>query len=461
MVVALKLEAVYSKDELLKTYLNRVFLGGTNYGFEDAARFYFDKSASDLNIQEAATLVAVLPAPNSYNPVRDYDTALGLRNRVIMRMAQMKMITEEEADRARRSRIEISPQARDELSLSNTIAPYFYTYVFEELKLVLGEDLAKEGNFIVETGLDPKIQKEAETSLRNTVNTEGSSLRFSQGAMITLNTRTGEILALTGGVDYGKSQFNRATQAQRQPGSTFKVFAYAAAIERGISPGKGYSCQPVSWKGQSYPGCVRGAESFNMYQGLAFSENPIALRVAQDVGLNRVVEMARRLGVESPLQEVPGLVLGQSEVNLLEMTGAYAAFANNGVWNRPHAIKRILDGGDCTDFNNPKTCREIYSFDQDNTSHRRVISEGVANTMTTLMRGTIQNGTGKVANIGLDAAGKTGTTNRGVDLWFIGYIPPRQLLTGIWLGNEQSTPTRGSSAQAAALWGRYMRKVTQ
>ncbi len=459
MIVALKLEAFYSKDELLKAYLNRVYLGANNYGFEDAAQFYFDKSAADLNLSEAATLVAILPGPNSYNPVRDYNTAVQLRNRTISRMAQLGMISEEEAARARRSRIEVSPKARK--ALASAIAPYFYSYVFDELRFLLGADLAKEGNFIVETGLDIEIQKQAETALGSAVRTDGSRVGFSQGAIVTLNTRTGEILALTGGVDYKKSQFNRATQAQRQPGSTFKVFAYAAAIEQDISPSKQYSCAPLTWKGQHYRACDRSSGTIDMYRGLAQSENAVALRVAQEAGLSNVVEMANRLGIQSKLKPIPGLVLGQSEVNVLEITGAYATFANRGVWNRPHAIRRILDGSDCADYQDQQTCREIYSFNKDNNARKRAISPGVADRMTSLMRGVVQGGTGRAANLGLGEAGKTGTTNKAVDLWFIGYLPSSQLATGIWLGNDDNSRTWGSSSQAAALWGKYMRKVTQ
>ncbi|MGH2413177.1 MAG: transglycosylase domain-containing protein, partial [Microcystaceae cyanobacterium] len=457
MVVALKLEAVYSKEELLTTYLNRVYLGVGNYGFEDAAQFYFDKSAQNLTLSEAATLVAMLPAPNQYNPVQDYDTAVQLRNRVITRMEALDMINQEEASRARRSRIEVSPKARK--ALSSTIAPYFYAYVLNELQSLLGEELAKEGNFIVETALDPKIQGKAEQSLKNTVSNAGSQSRFSQGAIVTLNIHTGEILALTGGVNYAKSNFNRATQAKRQPGSTFKVFTYAAALDKGISPGKVYSCAGVSWQGQTFKPCERSSGAVDMYRGLAQSENAIALRVAQDVGLNEVVDMARRLGIKSELNPVPGLVLGQSEVSVLEMTGAYATFANNGIWNRPHAINRILDGGDCQDYKKPQTCREIYAFGKDGNATQQAISAGVADTMTSLLQGVVQNGTGRAANIGLGEAGKTGTTNDAVDLWFIGYIPRRELVTGIWLGNDNNSPTRGSSSQAAALWGKYMKDV--
>ncbi|MEQ8468730.1 transglycosylase domain-containing protein [Coleofasciculus sp. E1-EBD-02] len=454
-IVALKLETFYSKDEILRTYLNRIYLGVEAYGFEDAAQFYFDKSAQELTLSEAATLVAILPAPNSYNPVQDYDTALALRNRVINRMRAMGMISDEEAKRARRSRIEVSPKARE--FLNSTKAPYFYNYVFEELRDLLGAELAQEGNFIVETSLDLQTQAKAKSELRNFVNTTGSQLRFSQGAIVTLNTTDSSIRAMVGGVDYQESQFNRATQAQRQPGSTFKLFEYAAALDQGIPPGKTYSCAPA----YGLRGCERSGGSVNMYTGLAQSENVIAVRVAMDVGLGNVIETARRLGIRSKLDPVPRLAIGQNEVNVLEITGSYSAIANNGVWNRPHGIQRILDSGDCVDENDPKTCRVIYEFEENGEGGVQAVAPAVGQTMTTMLRGVVSNGTGGSAAIGFGEAGKTGTTDRYVDLWFIGFIPSRQLVTGIWLGNDDNSPTRGSSAQAAQLWGRYMRDVVQ
>jgi penicillin-binding protein 1A len=457
MVVALKLEAVYSKDEILRNYLNKVYLGVGNYGFEDAAEFYFDKSAKNLTLSEAATLVAMLPAPNLYNPVQDYDRSVQYRNRVINRMVSLRMINEEEANQARRSRIEVSPKAKK--ALSQIIAPYFHNYVFEELRELLGEDLAKEGNFIVETGLNLKIQTQAEKALKNNVINNGSRFGYSNGAIVTINPKTGEILALVGGVDYQKSQFNRATQAKRQPGSTFKAFAYAAAIEDGISPNKVYSCEAIFWQGQRYKPCERSSGSVDMYRGLAQSENAIALRVAKDVGLDQVISVARKAGIESPIKEVPGLVLGQNEATLLEMTGGYSIFANQGIWKRPHAIRRILDGGDCQNNEDVSTCRVIYEFDQDRQASHQAISAEVARTMTQMMQGVIQGGTGKAANIGVSAAGKTGTTDKNVDLWFIGYTTNAQLLTGIWLGNDDNSPTRGSSSQAAQLWGSYLKTI--
>ncbi|MEL6788046.1 MAG: transglycosylase domain-containing protein [Cyanobacteria bacterium J06607_15] len=458
-LVALKLETVYSKDFILKTYLNRVYLGVGSYGFEDAAQFYFEKSAADLNLSEAASLVAILPAPNAYNPVKDYDTAIGLRNRIIDRMLRLGMVGKEEADRARRSRIEVSPRARE--SFSSTVAPYFYSYVIDELQELLGTDVAREGNFIVETALNPAMQKQAEDSLQYSINNDGTRLGYSQGAVVTLDRKNGNILALAGGASYGESQFNRVVQAKRQPGSTFKIFAYAAALESGIDPDTEYSCSSLSWRGQQYRGCERSKGEIDMYRGLEQSENVNALRVAQEVGLRKVMDVAQRLGVSSPLIEAPGLVIGQSETTVLEMTGAYATIANDGIWNKPHAINRVLDGSDCKKSSDRDSCRVIYIFDDDEETVRDAISQDVTDELTEMLQLAVEEGTGKAAYLDQGEAGKTGTTDNNVDLWFIGYIPRRDLVTGVWLGNDDNSPTRGSSYQAASLWGRYMKQVVE
>lgn len=457
--VAMKLETVYSKEFLLLTYLNRVYLGSGTSGFEDAAQFYFGKSAKALSLSESATLAGILPAPNSFNPVRNYQAAIEYRDRVINRMAEQGMVSQEEAQRARRSRIEISPTAREELK--STIAPYYYAYVFDELEQLLGKQLAQEGNFVVQTGLDTRMQTKAEAALQNAIATSGASSGYSQGALVTINSKTGEVQAMVGGVDYQESQFNRVTQAQRQPGSTFKIFTYTTALEQGISPSTSYSCAPLNWSGQYFEGCRTGSGSLDLYTGVAQSENVIALRVAQEVGLDKVGQTAKKMGVQSKLNLVPGLVLGQSEVTLLEMTGAFGVLANRGVRNRPHTINRILDSSDCSDRKNLNTCRVIYSSEQDANNNAKVIEPEVADTMTTMLQGVVQTGTGRSAALGLGEAGKTGTTNNNTDLWFVGYVPNQDLVTGIWFGNDDNTPTGGSSSQAAQLWGTYMKQIVR
>jgi penicillin-binding protein 1A len=458
-VVALKLESAYSKDFILLTYLNRVYLGEGNQGFEDAARFYFDKSAKDLTLSEAATLVGILPAPNTFNPVTNYKAAIEYRNRVLTRMVEQGMVTAAEADRARRSRIEVSPKAKEELQ--SIRAPYYYSYVFDELDTLLSPSVAQEGNFIVQTGLDLNLQATAEAALRQGIDQDGPTYGFSQGALITMDYEAGEILALVGGKDYATSQFNRATQALRQPGSTFKVFDYAAALNQGISPSRTYSCAPLTWQGQNFSGCRSGADSMDLYQGLAQSENPIALRLAQDVGLDNIIRLAKQMGVKSSLQANPGLVLGQSEATLLEMSQSFAVLAAGGMKNPPLAISKILDAGDCQNPRNIQTCRVIYDRRSELGKGERVLPADVAATMTNMLQGAVTSGTARAASLGLGEAGKTGTTNDGRDLWFIGYIPSRNLLTGIWLGNDNNTPTSGSSGQAASIWHDYMQRIVQ
>ncbi|MEL6319104.1 MAG: transglycosylase domain-containing protein [Cyanobacteria bacterium J06626_14] len=457
-IVALKLETFYSKDHLLLMYLNRVFLGNNHYGFEDAAQFYFGKSARDLTLSESATLVGMLPAPNSFNPIQDYETAVGLRNRVLNRMVMLGMVSQEEAQQARRSRIELNPEAVRELR--GTLAPYFYAEVFRELEALLGQDLVREGNFIVETALNPALQRDAEEALTSAIATTGQSLGFSQGAIVTMDSQTGAVVALVGGKDYQQSQFNRATQAQRQPGSTFKVFAYAAALEQGISPVTSYSCNTMVWEGQQFDGCRAGNTPMNMYRGLARSENVVALRIAQDVGLSRVIEIARRMGITSPLVASPGLILGQSEVSPIELTGAFNVLANAGIRHTPHLITRVLDSSDCSDPSNRESCRVIYDGKDPSSQGQTVLSPQLADRMTVLLQGVID-GTGRNAFVGMGEAGKTGTTDDNVDLWFVGYIPRIQLTTGVWLGNDDNSPTAGSSAQAAQIWGRYMSQVVR
>ena len=194
-----------------------------------------------------------------------------------------------------------------------------------------------------------------------------------------------------------------------------------------------------------------------MYTGFALSENVTALRIAQDIGLPKVLETANKMGIRSKLDEVPAVILGQSVVNMLEITGSFGAVADRGIWHQPRVIKRVYDTSNC-DLKQIRTCRILYDYTKDDRS-RRVLRTGTADTLTTMMRGVVTNGTGKNASIGLGEGGKTGTTDDNVDMWFIGSIPNRKVVTSVWLGNDDNSPTRGSSAQAAQLWGNYMGSV--
>jgi penicillin-binding protein 1A len=457
-VAALKLEKHYTKKQILTLYLNNVYLGNGIYGFETAAQFYFGIPSSQLSLSEAATLAAILPAPNAFNPVTNYDAAVRGRDRVLDRLSELETFPEEEIRRARRSRLTLNPNLRSETS---TVAPYFYSTVFEEMRQLLGQDLSAEGNFIIETTVHLPYQRLAEQALAQAVQESGARLGFSQGALVSLDSRNGEVLALVGGIDYSASQFNRATQAQRQPGSTFKVFTYAAALTQGISPYEVLSCEPLTWGNLTFNGCRSGSAPMDLARGLILSENVISLRLAQQVGLDRVVSMARQMGIQSPLQPYPSMVIGTMEVNLMELTAAFAPFANQGVWSRPHTIRRILDSSDCVSRTDFRTCREIYPVREDPRAQQRVLSESVAQQMTGLLQAVISSGTGTAARLGIGEAGKTGTTTANKDLLFVGYTPRPALVTGIWLGNDDASPTRGSSSIAAQTWGNYMRQVIQ
>ncbi|NER00708.1 MAG: hypothetical protein F6K30_29110 [Cyanothece sp. SIO2G6] len=218
---------------------------------------------------------------------------------------------------------------------------------------------------------------------------------------------------------------------------------------------------PLNWQGQTFRPCRSGSSPVNMYRGMALSENVVALRIAQEIGLGSVVRMAQRMGVDSTLQAVPGLVLGQSEVTVLEMTAAFGILANQGIYHQPRTIKRVLDSRRCTDLNRRDTCRVIYPLPNqvDSNKGQQVLSTNVATQMTELLQGVIQSGTGRNARLGQGEAGKTGTTNQNVDLWFVGYLPRQHIVTGIWLGNDDNSPSQGSSAQSAQLWGEYMRRT--
>jgi membrane peptidoglycan carboxypeptidase len=452
---AIKLNFTYQKEEILRLYLNRAYTGNGVYGFKDAAKLYFNKEASELNLSEAATLVGLLPSPETINPFRNKNLAIEYRDRILNRMAELGMITDKEADQARRSVLILNESAKSKLQ--GTVAPYYYSYVFEELQELLGDNFAREGNLIVETNLDVAMQQASDRALQEAVARDGGANGFSQGAIVTLNTSDGSLLAMTGGVDYKSSQFNRAAQSLRQAGSTFKLFSYAAALDRGISPNTAYSCSGLA----GIVGCHNGGSgAIDMYRGFALSENVVAIRVAEAAGFENVVKMAKTLGITTKLDASSNMVLGGNEVKILEMAGAYATVVNEGKYIKPHAIKRILDTNDCKVPKDRQTCRVV--FDASNVlKPRQVIDAGVANTMVDMMRGVVQYGTGRPAAIAQGTVvGKTGTTDEGRDLWFIGAVPKKNLVTAVWLGNDQGV-TNGSSAVAAQVWGDYMRQAVR
>lgn len=450
MVAALKLTATYSKTEILTFYLNRVYLGYGIHGFRDASLFYFAKEPSQLSLSEAATLAGILPAPERINPFRNKELALAYRDRVLQRLAEARQISPEEGERARRSVLKLNRDALKDVQ--GTIAPYFYSHVFEELRELLGENFAREGNLIVGTDLNLAWQEASDRALQNFVSLAGSAYNFSQGAILTIDTRTGAIKGMTGGVDFKESQFNRASQAKRQPGSTFKLFAYGAALEGGISPDRLFDCSPLG----GVSGCRSGSGAMDMYTAFALSENVVAIRVGETIGLDRVIKLARDLGITSKLEANGNMVLGGYEVTMPEMAGAYNAVVNGGSYLPVHGIVKIWDSRDCQNPKQVSTCRLIYEADP---TPKPVLSPEVAQTLEEMMALVVNQGTGRAAAIPQTRTiGKTGTTDDNRDLWFIGIAPDAHILTAVWLGNDEGV-TNGNSSLAAQLWGDYMSQL--
>lgn len=478
-MVAFKIEFFHGKRSILFAYMNNIFLGGPNYGFLDAALTYFDKPLSELTISETATLVAFLPKPNDYayaicHPRSNLGRELkNARDRVITRMATQKRIRNQDAVNAMRQPIQPSVkycQNFDEVQE----APFFTDYVLSdhflggkrqvsEFEGLMGLK-ASEGNFVIQSTLDYPLQKEAEASLEKALINSGVSESFDQGAILTLDAKTGEILAMVGGKasSYVPGAFNRTIQAHRQSGSTFKLFAYLTALEKGISPEKLYSCSGLTWSNFTYQPCQRsgGSARITMAQGLARSENPVVLRIAQEFGLSEVIATAKRLGIESELEATPGLVLGQEEAYLLEMTRAYAVIANGGKLVRPHSIARIQDTNLCEDNNDARTCTVVYTNQLERETQKQVVDPEITQTLTGMLQQVVAVGTGRNARLnGVNVAGKTGTTDDRRDLWFIGYFPEQQFVTGVWLGNDNAKATGSESSRAAQVWADYMQKA--
>jgi len=476
LLVGLQLEARFSKRDLLRSYLNRVYLG-SGWGFEDGSRRFFAKPAARLELEEAALLVGLLPSPNGNDPCFQPGAALEARNRVLAKMADTGRITVDEARSARRRPIRLAGTACR--ASSRRAAPFYSDQVRRDLAASVGTDVAAEGNYLIDTHLDPDLQELVERLLRQRIEANRSA-GVSEGAVVVLDSRNGGILAIAGGRDYRQSQFNRATMALRQPGSTFKLVPYVVALERGARPGDSINCGPLRWQGQFFDSACGG--SISLRQALAISSNTSALRLARQVGLEAVVQKARDLGFTTPLAPVPGLALGQSEVTLLELTAAYGAVANDGTWFPPTTIRRLTDAESCPTAGG-KDCRSSAATAATSTATqpgaqtastqggeragsrsqgaahagRRVMKSSTARDMRSLLEAVVSNGTGTAAYVGGGAGGKTGTTNEGRDLLFVGYEPQRHWVMGVWLGNDDNRPSQATSALAASLWGEIVR----
>ncbi|MDA0867517.1 MAG: penicillin-binding protein 1A, partial [Cyanobacteria bacterium] len=441
-LIALKIQGEYDKSVVLERYLNLVYLGAGAYGVADAAWVYFGKTVDELTLAESAMIAGMAPAPSLYSPLVDPVAAKRQRDLVIGRMLETGVITRAEADAAMASEVATTPK---EPKYLYSEFPYFTIYVQKQLAEILPPEVIEAGGLEIETTLNVDWQRKAQATIEETVETLGRRQRFQQASLVAIDPRNGEIRAMVGGTDFNESQFNRATQAQRQPGSTFKAFVYTTAIAAGFSPSKSYADSKFvvdGYEPKNYGGGYSG--NVSMQRALTSSINIVAVKVLIDVGFDPVIEMAQRMGIESPLKPTYSLALGASEVNLLELTSAYGTLAADGKHVKPHGIRRIRDSAG----------NVLYSVDNTPT---QAVDPDTAAIMTWMLRGVVEGGTGSRAAIGRPVAGKTGTSERNRDLWFIGYIP--QLVVGIWLGNDDSSPTWGASSSAAYTWGQFVSQL--
>jgi peptidoglycan glycosyltransferase len=457
--VALQLEVGFSKNRILKLYLDRAYLGLGTEGFEQASQLYFRKSASELDVSQAAFLVGLLPSPNGYSPCNSEDPGAGLerRNLVLKLMHEQGWLTDQGLIDAQRRPLNIDPSACRDSSFSSY--PFFSDYVLGELEGTrFGLDLSSEdaaGNYAVISTINPRLQQLAQDQLKRFLEGPAAAAGLSQGALITVNVRSGEILAYVGGGDYSRSSFDRV-QALRQPGSTFKLFPFLAALAAGVRPGEAMSCAPLAY----VAGCRQGGGSTSVADGFAFSENVVALRLAERAGLANVLKLARRLGISTPLDADYNTMLGGRETYLYELARAYAVVANGGRSVPMHGVSRIYDLGICGSIKSLEQCPERGVTVPIGELPRQLIKPEQAAAMDQLLAGVVQRGTGRAAVGVADGRGKTGTTNNGVDVLFIGYSPSSQLLTAIWMGNDDNTPAEAASgALVAELWGRYMQEA--
>ncbi|MGB3139637.1 MAG: PBP1A family penicillin-binding protein [Aestuariivirga sp.] len=432
LVLALWLETKFSKDDILQLYLNRVYYGSGATGIEKAAQVFYHKSAVDLNLTEAATLAGVLKAPTNYNPITRPDASAERAGLVIDAMVDAGFISQGEADQA------INAPATVVASDYVPATQYVVDWVNEQLPLLVKN---YDQSIIVETTIDPQLQLLAERSLRTHLNEEGRKLRVSQGAMVVMDT-FGAVKAMVGGKSYKRSQYNRATKAMRQPGSTFKPFVFLAAMEKGYTPESVAIDQPIrigSWQPENYNNKYLGRVTLRT--AMANSLNSVAAQLANDVGPRNVVAVAHRLGITSHLGTDASIALGTSEVTLLELTSAFTPFANGGYSVVPFSVRRIVtrDG------------QIIYERSGDGLG--QAMSNRNLGSMNSMMRAVVNEGTAKKAQIpDFDIAGKTGTSQDYRDAWFVGYSS--YLVGGVWLGNDDNSPTRTvtGGSMPAAIW---------
>ena len=452
-ILAIRIEQVFSKDEILEMYLNNIYWGHNNYGIQTAAESYFNKSAAELNLAEAAVLAGLIQAPEQYSPFLNYGNTKGRQAQVLARMRTLNWITPEEEQAARKEPLLVGKPTAWRRSKS----PFITEAVTRELEEIFGKEKLLQGGIRVQTTIDMNFQKMAEESVKESHKMLKSwGLRADQIALAAVDPRTHFVKALVGGVDYKSSQFNRAVQSRRQPGSSFKPFVYYAALASGkYTPGTTINDAPVTYRvpggvyrPQNYGGKEDFAGVMSLAKALSQSRNIPAVKLGMSVGLEEVIKICLQLGIESPMQPVISLPLGSIGVTPLEMAGAFATFANNGWHSDPTVILQVTDSkGNILIDNTPRP--------------KRILDPWATANLTTMLKGVLEpGGTGKKANIGRPAAGKTGTTSSERDVWFVGYVP--QLATAVWVGNDNyKSMGEGITGGdfAAPVWRSFMLKA--
>ncbi|TRL36246.1 penicillin-binding protein [Rhizobium straminoryzae] len=424
--LALWLEANLSKKEILRLYLDRAYMGGGTFGAAAAAQFYFGKNITDVNLAEAAMLAGLFKAPAKYAPHVNLPAARARANEVLTNLVQGGLMTEGQVVAARRNPASVIDRAEQP-------APdYFLDWAFDEVQRLAADGRLKKHSVIVRTTIDMGLQQAADDAVESSLREYGDSYKVKQGALVMIETG-GAVRAMVGGRDYGESQFNRATKALRQPGSSFKLYTYTAAMEHGFTPDTMISDAPITWRGwspQNYARSYKGRVS--LLTAMAQSLNTVPVRLAkEELGIDVIVETAKKMGVETPLRTDKTIPLGTSEVTVMDQATAYAVMPSGGLQTRRHGIAQVMDyEGDV-----------LYDFDRDEQPARRVVSEQAMASMNRILTQIPVIGTARRAALdgGIVTAGKTGTSQAYRDAWFIGFTG--NYTAAVWFGNDDFTST--------------------
>ncbi|GAA0658585.1 penicillin-binding protein 1A [Sphingomonas insulae] len=431
-ILALALERKFSKEQVLELYLNKVYYGGGAYGIDAASRKFFGHGAERLSLAEAAVIAGLVKAPSNYSPTADAQAAVGRAGVVLDSMVRYGAITQSQADDANPRSLALAPEPRQ------NSARYFTDWALPQLDTLIDET---EAPLDVWTTLDLGMQRDADAAVR------ANAPAGAQGALVSLD-RDGAVKAMVGGKDYVASIYNRATQAQRQPGSAFKLFVYLAALEAGHKPEDTIVDEPVTIDGWSPRNdSRRNSGQVTLRTAFAYSLNTVAAKLGQEVGFTTVADMARRFGITTPVNTHPSMVLGTSDVRLIDMTRAFASVANKGVAITPYGITKVTANG-----------QTIYTHEVDR-SHV-LVAPYVAAQMTDLLQTAVNTGTGRAAQIGRPVAGKTGTTSSSKDGWFLGFSSG--LTTGVWMGRDDARPISGlhGGTAPARAFAAFMKPAT-